>query len=126
MNKTILVMKHEFWRHFKRRGFLFAILALPLLMFAIIAGVVWFFTSRADKPVGAVDQAGILLEPAAYAALDEGSTPFILFESETAVHDVLMENDIQAYFVLPADYLVNGRVTLYHNGDAFDDAKSVS
>lgn len=121
MNKTILVMRHEFWRHFTRRGFLFAILVLPLLMFTIIAGVVWFFTSRADKLVGAVDAAGILLEPAAYAALDEGSTPFVLFESETAVHDALLDNDIQAYFVLPADYLENGRVTMYHNGDAFDE-----
>lgn len=119
MNKTILVMKHEFWRHFKRRSFLFAVLGLPLLIFAIGAGVVWFFTGRADDPVGVVDQAGIVMEPAAYAALEEDGVSFIMFDTETAAHDALMQKEVQAYFILPADYLQTGHVTLTHNGNAY-------
>ncbi|MEJ2746670.1 MAG: ABC transporter permease [Anaerolineae bacterium] len=118
-------MKHEFWRHFKRRGFLFAMLGLPIMIFAIGGGVILFFTSKADQPVGVVDQAGILLEPSAYAAIDEDSTPFIRYDTETAAHDALMHKDVQAYFILPADYLQTGHVTLYNNGDAFDDIGSV-
>ena len=121
MNKTILVMKHEFWRHFKRRGFLFAVLGLPVMMLAIAGGVILFFTSKADEPVGVIDQAGILLEPAAYAAIEEDSMPFVMFSEETAVHNALMQKEVQAYFILPADYLQSGRVTLYHNGDTFDE-----
>jgi ABC-2 type transport system permease protein len=121
MNKTILVMKHEFGRHIKRRGFLFAVLGMPLLMLVIGTGVTWFFTSKADDPVGFVDQAGVLLEPAEYAAIDEDSMPFIRFDSETAVHDALMQKEIQAYFILPADYLQTGHVTLYHNGNAYSE-----
>ena len=121
MNKTILVMKHEFWRHFKRRGFLFAVLGLPVMMFVIAGGVILFFTGKADEPVGVIDQAGILLEPAAYAAIEEDSMPFVMFSEETAVHNALMQKEVQAYFILPADYLQSGRVTLYHNGDTFDE-----
>lgn len=91
------------------------------MIFAIGGGVVWFFTSQADDPVGVVDQAGILLEPAAYAAIDEDRTPFVMFDSETAARDALMQEDIQAYFILPADYLQTGHVTLYHNGNAFNE-----
>ena len=114
-------MKHEFGRHFKRRGFLFAVLGLPLLMFVITAGIIWFFTSQADDPVGFVDEAAVLLEPAAYTAVAEGAVPFVAFESETAVHEALMQDEIQAYFILPADYLQTGRVTLYHNGNAYNE-----
>lgn len=121
MNKTILVMKHEFWRHFKRRGFLFAVLGLPVMMFVIAGGVILFFTGKADEPVGVIDQAGILLEPAAYAAIEEDSMSFVMFSEETAVHNALMQKEVQAYFILPADYLQSGRVTLYHNGDTFDE-----
>lgn len=124
MNKTILVMKHEFWRHFKRRSFLFAVLGLPVIMFTIAAGVILFFTGKANEPVGVVDPAGILLEPAVYAAIEEDRMPFVMFAAETAAHDALKQKEVQAYFVLPADYLQTGRVTLYHNGDAFSEVAS--
>jgi ABC-2 type transport system permease protein len=120
MNKTFLVMKHEFWRHFKRRSFLFAVLGLPLMMVVIAAAVIIFFSGKAEEPVGVVDQAGVVMEPAAYASFKEISTPFMLFDSETAVHDALMAGEVQAYFILPADYLQSGQVTLYHNGNTFE------
>lgn len=121
MNKTILVMKHEFWRHFKRRSFLFAVLGLPVLMITIGAGVVFFFNSKSDDPVGIVDQAGIVMDPTAYATIEKNSVPFEPFAEETAAHDALIEKEIQAYFVLPEDYLQTGQVTLYHNGDTFEE-----
>ncbi|MCC6602193.1 MAG: ABC transporter permease [Anaerolineae bacterium] len=121
MNKTILVMKHEFWRHFKRRSFLFAVLGLPVIMIAIGAGVVLFFNSKSDDPVGVIDQAGIVMDPAAYAAIENNSVPFEEFAEETAAHNALIEKEIQAYFVLPQDYLQSGHVTLYHNGDTFEE-----
>lgn len=121
MNKTILVMRHEFWRHFKRRSFLFAVLGLPVIMIMVGAGVVLFFNSKADQPVGVIDQAGIVMEPAAYTAIENNSVPFMKFAEETAAHDALMQKEIQAYFILPEDYLQTGHITLYHNGDTFEE-----
>lgn len=121
MNKTFLVMKHEFWRHFKRRSFLFAVLGLPVLMIAIGAGIVFFFNSKANEPVGVIDQAGIVMDPAAYTVIDGNSVLFMPFAEETAAHAALMQKEIQAYFILPADYLQTGHVILYHNGDSFDE-----
>ena len=121
MNKTFLVMRHEFWRHVKRRSFIFAILGLPAIMLVVIGGIILFFNLKGEEPVGVVDRANVLMEPAAYRALDEDTVPFMIFEDETAVQTALAQKEIQAYIVIPADYLESGRVTLYHQGDAFDE-----
>jgi ABC-2 type transport system permease protein len=42
-----------------------------------------------------------------------------MFDDETAAHDALMQKEVQAYFILPADYLQTGHVTLTHNGNAY-------
>ena len=120
MNKTRLVMRHEFWRHLKRRSFLFAVLGLPTIMLVVIGGIVLFFTGKAQDPVGAVDQVGILMDPAAYRVLAEDTTPFLVLGDEKAARSALAQKEIQAYFVIPANYLDTGRVTLYHQGDVFE------
>ncbi len=121
MNKTLLVMRHEFWRHIKRRSFIFAVLGLPAIMLLVAGGVILFFSQKAEEPVGVVDRAGVLMEPAVYQAINEDTIPFIFFVDETAVQSALSQKEIQAYILIPADYLESGRVTLYHQGDAFDE-----
>ncbi len=120
MNKTILVMRHEFWRHITRRSFLTAVFAFPIILIVILTGVILFFSSKANEPVGVIDQAGILLEPAAYQAIAEDTIPFVLFAGEQSAQTALDNKDIQAYLIVSPDYLTNGQVVLYHQGNAFD------
>jgi ABC-2 type transport system permease protein len=121
MNKTFLVMRHEFWRHVTRRSFLIAVLALPIVLLAIIGGMILFFSAKAKEPVGVVDQAAVLMEPAAYRAFEENTVPFELFADEQSAQMALNNKEIQAYLVLAPDYLSSGQATLYHQGDAFDE-----
>ena len=125
MSKTLLVLRHEFLRHVTRRSFLFAVLGFPLLMVLIFGGIVLFINSQEDEPVGVVDEAGLLLDPAVYQELDEGnSVPFRAFTDETAAEAALEQGDIQAYALIAADYLASGRVTLFHQGDTFEGINS--
>ena len=125
MTKTFLVLRHEFLRHVTRRSFLFAVLGFPLLMALIFGGIVYFFSRQEDKPVGVIDEAGVLLDPALYQELDEGdSVPFRTFAGEADALDALERGDIQAYAVIAADYLASGRVTLFHQGDSFEGTSS--
>ncbi len=120
MNKTFLVMRHEFWRHVKRRSFLLAVFAFPLIFLLIIAGAILFFSGKANEPVGVIDHASILMTPAAYQLIEENSVPFELFADEQAAQTALDNKEIQAYLVLSPDYLTSAQITLYHQGDAFD------
>ncbi|MCP4415017.1 MAG: hypothetical protein GY805_00240, partial [Chloroflexi bacterium] len=70
MNKTFLVMRHEFWRHVTRRSFLIAVFAFPLIFLLIIGGVILFFSGKAREPVGVIDHADFLMEPAAYQLVE--------------------------------------------------------
>ena len=122
MSKTYLVMRYEFWRHVRRRSFLFLVIGIPLLLMIIWGGVFIFFIGKAQEPIGVVDEANVLLTPAEYRAsrLTTSITPFQMYPSQDQAHEALDEGDIQAFFVVPPDYLDTGSVTLYEKGEAFE------
>ncbi|MCI0395078.1 MAG: ABC transporter permease [Chloroflexi bacterium] len=119
MNKTWLVIRYEFWRHVSRRGFLFAVLGLPAIFGLIMGVVILFFEAKSNVPVGVVDHSGLLLDPAAYVPAHDGVVPVIGYPDEATAQAALDSKAIQAYFVVPADYLATGRVTAYHLGDTY-------
>jgi ABC-2 type transport system permease protein len=114
VTKTFLIARHEFWRHVLRRGFLFAIIGLPLLLLLIMGGSIWFFASGARDPIGVVDQSGQLLSPADYTPAGERPVPILAFDSETAARQALEAGDIQAYFVVPPEFPEPYQVHLYY------------
>ncbi|RMG90759.1 MAG: ABC transporter permease [Chloroflexi bacterium] len=122
--KTFLIARHEFWRHITRRSFIFAVVGLPLILVLIFAGAIIFFSSKEDQPVGIVDQAGITLPPADYErfleSVDEESVPWVQFSDEDTALTALKNGEIQAYVVLPEDYLTSHTVKVYHQRDALD------
>lgn len=120
MKKTFLIARYEYWRFARRKGFVFVVLGVPLLFLAIFAAVFLVFSGRENRPVGVVDEAGILLAPEQYADIDD-SPPYVLFADEAEARAALETEDVQAYFVVPAGYLESGDVQLFHAGDAFDD-----
>ena len=122
MNKLFLVMRHEFWRHVKRRGFLFTVFGFPLLLFLIFGAIFLFFSGKEDEWVGVVDHAGVLLTPTEFNAssLSETTVPFLAFADESTAATALADGDIQAYVVIDADYLASGQITLYEEGDAYE------
>ena len=122
MSKLWLVAVHEYKRHVLTRGFLLAILVVPGLI-GITLGIA-ILTDRmraSDKAVGYVDHSG-WLAPTAVAVQSGGSgfltqskpVPLISYTTEEAAQNALEAEEIQAYYVLAADYLQSKQVQLVY------------
>jgi ABC-2 type transport system permease protein len=119
MSKLWLVARHQYDTMVRKRSFLLVTLGFPLLIAAVMAIAVFFSTGRQDRrPVGYVDQAD-LLRP---AALAEGALEMSAFGSLDDAQSALEAGEVQAVYLLPADYLQSGQVQLYYWDDPPGDA----
>lgn len=107
MRSALLVARHEYRNIVHKRSFVLATLALPLLLTAIMALSIVLARSGEDRrPVGIVDLAGVT----AAAAV---KPPLLAFADQATAAAALRSGDLQAYYVLPADYLDTGHVLLF-------------
>ena len=110
MRKIALLIFHTCWQYIMRWQFVFTTLGLPLLImlipFALVtvggALVAAFWPERDLRPVGVVVAAPELTQTE-----QEGIT---FYADETAAADALRVGDIQAYYLIPADYWQTGEV----------------
>jgi ABC-2 type transport system permease protein len=124
MRKLYYVARFEFLRHIKRRGFIFAVVGLPTILIGIAVLIGFFFAGNAGEPFGVLDQSGLLLNLENYTAEDEDASPIFAYADETAARQALTDGEIQAYFIVPPDYLETGRVTVFHEGNPNDSIYS--
>jgi ABC-2 type transport system permease protein len=124
MRNFWLIAKHEYRKRVSKRSFLLATLGVPLLM-ALVIGVSIFFTvaNQNDRPLGYVDQAGILdAGVASETPVEAGDVALRPFSDEAAAHRALEQAEIQAYYVLPVNYLQTRQMQLFYWKDAPKDA----
>ena len=113
MNKTFIILKHEFWKTLRSTSFILLTLSLPLLAIlgvGIYQGVHHWYHPAApqEEQIGYVDQTGVF---GSYTS--QPGVLFVLYPDEGKAKDALVAKDIKDYFVIPADYLSNGVVTRY-------------
>jgi ABC-2 type transport system permease protein len=106
MRNFWLVASHEYRRTVMKRAFLIITFAIPIGLAAVIALSILVFASGDDKsPVGYVDNSGTLdisLPPA--QAETNGGVEIRAYPDEDAALAALEQREIQAFFVLPAEY----------------------
>jgi len=115
VNKTILILKHEFWHVVKRKGFVIMTLAFPLI--GLLAIGVYQIVQGIDAPpaldeevtIGYVDEVGIF---GSYTE-QPGGISFVAYQTQEEVTSALLVKDIDEYFVVPADYMSTGVVIRY-------------
>jgi ABC-2 type transport system permease protein len=114
MAKAWIVARHEYVRLVRRRSFLIGTLGLPLLIVVAMALGIVVSTGDADRrPLGYLDLAGIVdpgVHPPARRA--DGDIELISFVDESGARAALEAGEIQAFYVIPADYMQSGRVVL--------------
>ena len=128
MRNLWLVAKHEYRGTVVRRGFLIMTIAIPLGMAALIAlGILVESMGADNRPIGYVDYSGTL-DPGLLASLpdDNGHTQILSFADEELAITALEGEEIQALFVLPAEYPQTLHSDLYYledppGGDAWGD-----
>ena len=107
MNKTILILKHEFRQTIKRKGFIIMTLAFPLL--ALLAMGAYQIIQGRERPpgevvtIGYVDEVGIFTGYTQWYQVE--LAPYATPEGAT---DALLEGEIDEYFVIPSNYLDTG------------------
>jgi ABC-2 type transport system permease protein len=117
MRKFWVVAKHEYLKIARKRSFVLGTLAMPLFFVGITAlAIIVVIAGENNSPIGYVDQAGLLKIIELPANFDEGPNPVALlaFADEAQARAALEDREIQAYYVLPADYLTSRQAQLIY------------
>ena len=124
MDKIWLIAKHEYLRHVLRKRFLFVLFGMPLFIFLIGGmGVVVGLMQIDHTPIGVVDQASYLDQEAAQYLQDTqdngfwNDSPLLFMDQLAMAEEMLVEEQLQAYFVIPIGYPQSGRVQLISPGE---------
>ncbi len=127
MIKLWLVAWHEYRQHVLKRSFLFALLSVPLLIavLALVAKVPSLLDSMNTRytAVGYVDHAGVLAGNVPVSTgSSEQTVQLIAFSTEEAATAALEAEEIEAYYVLGADYHQTRQVELVYIDEPGGDA----
>ena len=112
MNKTLLVLRHEFRHTVTRRGFVVMTLIVPLIVLLLIG--VFHLVSGIARPtteamtIGYVDELGGFQQ---YTS--QGNITLVRYDISDDATDALIKGDISEYFVIPADYISTGVINRY-------------
>lgn len=125
MRNLLLIARAEYARLVKQRSFLLATLGVPLLIGIVSAvSALVAVNSVADTgPFGVVDHAA-LLGDALPQASSYAAASAVAFPDEAAARAALEAGEVQAYYVVPADYLQTQRIALYYWEQAPSDGVS--
>lgn len=110
------VALYEYRRNVFKKSFLLTLLSIPLMVaFSVGLGFVLTSLQDNDLPVGYVDQADVF-NSAIPAPIPGQSEPviFISFQTENEARESLEAKEIQAYYVLGADYLETRYIELVY------------
>ena len=116
MNKTLVILKHEFLSTITRKGFITMAIIFPLIGFAAIG--IFQLTQAVGKPsedtdipkIGYIDEVGQFED---YTG-NFGRITLVPFPERDEATEALLAGDIEEYFVIPANYLKSGLVIRFH------------
>jgi ABC-2 type transport system permease protein len=128
MTRLLRVAWQEYRRHvFNKRFILVGLLSVPLVILSM-AGLVLLVISLDinTTPIGYVDASGLLADPLSAPTPEWPDKPIrmISFPDEASAHSALAAGQIQAYYLLPADYLTSGSLQVYDMGALKAPARS--
>lgn len=113
MNRTLVIAREEVRRIVLKRSFIFVLLSLPLfLALTILPAILIARSQESDLPIGYVDELGTLAEPR--PALEDDQVEILAFTSEAAARQALDDEQIQAYYLVPANFETNRQLTIVY------------
>ena len=112
MYKSWLVGRFEYLTLVRRRSFVLATVGFPLLMVAVIGLGILLATSGADdRPLGFVDQAGVVTLTPEQAGVEPAGA-LVAFAGRAEAEAALRGGTIQGYVVLPSGYREGEKATI--------------
>jgi len=112
MNKTLLILRHEFLHTIKRKGFITMTLIVPLV--ALLAIGVLQLVSGIARPTAEITTIGYVDESGGFDQYaSQGNITLVRFDTPEDATRALVNNEIKEYFVIPPDYISTGVVSRY-------------
>jgi ABC-2 type transport system permease protein len=112
VNKTLLLVKHEFLTTVRRKAFIILTIAFPLLaLLGILAGQIipgMITPSTTIEKIGYIDKVGIFNQ-----GITENNIQIIVYNTEDDAKAALIKKDIKEYFIIGADYMSTGLIQRY-------------
>lgn len=126
MNKIWSVARQEYRKHVYRRGFIMVLLSFPLII-SVWASLVFFIVrmENDDRPLGYVDLAGVISDslPAPIDGGSEEPVEMRPYSDEGEAEQALEDGAIQAFYLIPVDFLETGSTYLVLQENIGDDAE---
>jgi ABC-2 type transport system permease protein len=114
MNKTFRVMKHEFIKLVKSKGYIIITLLFPLLSLLALGGYQLLQGAEKEDTADKVINIGYVDEIGNFNDNNQiGDIAFIEYQIPSEAIEDLLEGNIDEYFIIPADYLQSGRIERY-------------
>jgi len=114
MNKTLLILKHEFTHTLKRKSFIIMTLAFPLIALLAIGGYQIVQGLGGPPAPGEVVTVGYVDEAGGFDDYtNQQGVTLISQPTEEEATRALLAEEISQYFIIPEDYLSTGVVTKY-------------
>lgn len=122
MKRLLFIAKFEYVRQITRRGFLFVLFGMPLLMVATVVlmalvMVLFLALNANEQAIGFVDQAGVIRSDVKIPSSSSNSLiswiPMYRYSDEEAAHQAYTDGTIDIYVIIPPDYLDRGVVITY-------------
>ncbi len=116
MRNLWLVARHEYRKIAGKKSFLISTIGIPILICLVMGiTIVVTLTAMDRRPVGYVDSSGILQLDAQQLLADEQPRLLLVpYPDGTSARAALESGEIQAYYVLPTDYLEAPVAHLYY------------
>jgi len=112
MNKTLLVLRHEFRQTARRRGFIIMTLIVPLIALLLIG--VFQLISGVARPTAEVTTIGYVDELGGFQQYtNQGNITLVGFDTPDNATEALVSGDISEYFIIPQDYISTGVINRY-------------
>jgi ABC-2 type transport system permease protein len=112
MNKTLLILRHEFRHTVKRRGFIVMTVIVPLI--ALLLMGVFQLVSGIARPTVEVMTIGYVDELGGFEQFtSQGNITLVRFDTPDDATQALVKGDIKEYFVIPPDYISTGVINRY-------------
>lgn len=124
MRKLWLVVKHDYLKNVRQKGFLLALFSLPLLI-GLSVGLGYFMQSQkaSSESIGFIDESGLFENPLSLTLVSDSERVAIipLTSVEEAEH-LLKNGSLQAYFMIPEDYPGNRDIELFFVSEPGENA----
>jgi ABC-2 type transport system permease protein len=113
MSRVWLIAQHQIRQEVSKRSFLLVLFSLPLFLILTIGlGYLGSRLEQESTALGYVDQAGLLVQM--WAEPEEHDVQIVPFDAPEAARAALEAGDIDAYYVLPADYAATRQAELVY------------